>query len=522
MAFDKVVDSAVLNNGLTAIADAIRAKSGKAEMLRFPDGFEEAILGIGITPEGYKKLDHIETTGTQYIDTGVYANNKTRIVCEYMHMGADGAINNIYGARTSTTANNFSLRVVSNLLQAAYGTYIKGTVVADHDWHTVDHDMDKFYLDGELVYESDNTSAFETPRTLCIGAIRTSSNVECGKAKHRSYKIYDNGTLVRYFWPYADGTGRIGMLDMVHGEFYPNAGTGEFVAGMIAPTNCLTFSSPAPFTIATLNGKKNWNGALYYSTDAEMWIEWDGVSTISSGEDNVLHVRGVENSIITTNSNTDDNSGAWVITGENVRCDGNVECLLDYKTVARGEHPVMAAYCFNRMFYGCEALVKGPELGAVTLSNNCYRSFFNKCTNLSVTPELPATTLGDYCYYYMFAYTGITELPALYATELESYCYNNMFRSCANIKLSKTKTDTYNKEYRIPWSGEGKTATSALDSMFYGTGGSHTSVPSINTVYYTANEIVGVKEESAGKMMSTDGYALTDQDGNYLIPKEDE
>lgn len=329
-------------------------------------------------------------------------------------------------------------------------------------------------------------------------------------------KVVDSAELERGLTAVADAirvrVGKVGKL------LFPDG----YVSALKEQLPKVTFSSPSPFTIATLNGKKNWNGALYYSTDAEMWIEWDGVSTISSGEDNVLHVRGIGNSIITTNSNTDDNSGAWVITGENVRCDGNVECLLDYKTVARGEHPVMSAHCFNRMFYGCEALVKGPELGAVTLSQNCYRSFFNKCTNLSVTPELPATTLGDYCYYYMFAYTGITELPALYATELESYCYSNMFRSCANIKLSKTKTDTYNKEYRIPWIGEGKTATNALDSMFYGTGGSQTSSLTINTVYYTANEIVGVKEESAGRLLSADGYVLTDKDGNYLIPKEDE
>ena len=300
-----------------------------------------------------------------------------------------------------------------------------------------------------------------------------------------------------------------------------------FVAAIRAITGStemhkITFSSTGPFTIATFNGKKNWDGALYYSTDEEMWIEWDGVSTISSGEDNVLHMRGVGNSIITTDSNTDDNSGAWVITGENVRCDGNIECLLDYKTVARGEHPAMKSYCFNRMFYGCTALVKGPELGAVELSTNCYRSFFNKCSNLTVAPELPATKVADYCYYYMFAYTAVTNLPALYATKLEGYCYGNMFRSCKSIKLSKTKTDEYNKEYRIPWVGEGTTATKALDSMFYDTGGSHTSAPSINTVYYTANEIVGVKEESAGKLLSADGYVLTDKDGNYLITKEDD
>ena len=43
MALDKVIDSTQLDNDLTAIADSIRAKSGTAESLNFPNGFVSAI-----------------------------------------------------------------------------------------------------------------------------------------------------------------------------------------------------------------------------------------------------------------------------------------------------------------------------------------------------------------------------------------------------------------------------------------------------------------------------------------------
>lgn len=46
MAFDKVVDSAVLDTQLTSIADAIRAKTGGSDSLVFPDGFLQAIAAI--------------------------------------------------------------------------------------------------------------------------------------------------------------------------------------------------------------------------------------------------------------------------------------------------------------------------------------------------------------------------------------------------------------------------------------------------------------------------------------------
>lgn len=46
MAYDKVVDSAVLDAGLKQIADAIREKGGKSDTLAFPAAMAEAIAAI--------------------------------------------------------------------------------------------------------------------------------------------------------------------------------------------------------------------------------------------------------------------------------------------------------------------------------------------------------------------------------------------------------------------------------------------------------------------------------------------
>ena len=43
MAVDKAVDSAVLDAGLTRIADAIRNKAGRSDSLEFPESFVDAI-----------------------------------------------------------------------------------------------------------------------------------------------------------------------------------------------------------------------------------------------------------------------------------------------------------------------------------------------------------------------------------------------------------------------------------------------------------------------------------------------
>lgn len=86
--------------------------------------------------------------------------------------------------------------------------------------------------------------------------------------------------------------------------------------------------------------------------------------------------------------------------------------------------------------------------------------------------------------------TSLTTAPSLPATTLALSCYISMFYGCTSIKLAISKSREYDKEYRIPKSGNGVTATSALNNMFKLTGGTFTGTPSINTTYYTSNTIV--------------------------------
>ena len=40
----------------------------------------------------------------------------------------------------------------------------------------------------------------------------------------------------------------------------------------------------APFTLKNDGQSKTWDGALYYSTDAVSWTEWDGTEVSSSND----------------------------------------------------------------------------------------------------------------------------------------------------------------------------------------------------------------------------------------------
>jgi hypothetical protein len=249
-------------------------------------------------------------------------------------------------------------------------------------------------------------------------------------------------------------------------------------------TAYLTFQSPSSFTLRVNDTTKHWNGTLYYSTDTITWNVWDGTTTLSS-VGNKLYLAGSGNTIITGNSS----DYRWVLEGSNIKCIGNIENLLDYETVALGNHPAMADYCYAHLFRDCTGLTTAPSLPATTLTDYCYRSMFYGCTGLTTAPSLPATTLADNCYEYMFyGCTGLTTAPSLPATTLTDYCYRSMFYGCTALKVSTTKTGSYQYAWRIPTSGTGTTASyNWNNNMLYNTGGTFKSNPLINTTYYVEN-----------------------------------
>ena len=102
-----------------------------------------------------------------------------------------------------------------------------------------------------------------------------------------------------------------------------------------------------------------------------------------------------------------------------------------------------------------------------------------------------ATEYWTYCQEVGCDVWGIlTSIPSLPATTLTVGCYAYMFQTCTRLKLSATQTGTYTKEYRIPATGAGTTATNALSGMFHLAGGTFTGTPEINTTYYLHKDCV--------------------------------
>ena len=201
----------------------------------------------------------------------------------------------------------------------------------------------------------------------------------------------------------------------------------------VASVSTFRFVSSSAFTLETGNSAKNWDGTLEYSYNTINWTPWDGTTTVPSqlvNGDYCIYLRGTGNTVITGAGTTN----GFVLTGSQIRCDGNVEILLDNDMANNGLHPPMASSCFSGLFYGNTSIVSAPTLGAEVLSDSCYSNMFNGCTGLTEAPALPATALGASCYYEMFhGCTALAAAPVLPATVMANNCYYGMFMGCTGL-----------------------------------------------------------------------------------------
>lgn len=178
-------------------------------------------------PSGYKKLEYIQSSGTQYIDTGFKPNQNTKIELDVL--SAEGTSSNIpyiFGAQDS---NNYF--VATWVLGYGSGMVTTGINLYDGEFHVVKVENGALYKDGSIIAQG-TVSSFSIGVPIFLFAVNSSrQSTGYGACKLRSCKIYDNGTLVRDFIPCKNASGVIGLWDDVNSAFYQNAGSGTFTSG---------------------------------------------------------------------------------------------------------------------------------------------------------------------------------------------------------------------------------------------------------------------------------------------------
>lgn len=185
-------------------------------------------------PSELVELEYIESTGTQYIDTGFKPNQDTRIVGDMQFLNnTSGNPASLFGYRQSTSAQRYEFFQYNSLLYSPYNKSAGSTLSLTTNKITIDKNKGITTVNGStlsnIAYEN-----FQCSGNLYLFALNNNGSVTFVEGHKRLYscKIYNNNTLIRDFIPVKRvSDNKCGLWDKVTKAFYPNAGTGTFTAG---------------------------------------------------------------------------------------------------------------------------------------------------------------------------------------------------------------------------------------------------------------------------------------------------
>jgi hypothetical protein len=218
----KVNDFRIYNHCLT---DVEIKNLSKALVLHY--NFEEL----------YKPVEYLQSSGTQYINSGVGYQNGASLSYELKVQFPNTTTSVGSGHHRATIANTNGLLKVG-YAQTNFNAMEWNDAKVEWSSGNKDDTMNQYsYVNGELIAVN-TTAPYDTNPYLlfaCCSWTGGSNGVppySYDSVRIGGCKIYRNGTLLRDMIPVVRQTdGKPGFYDKVNGTFYVNAGTGEFYYG---------------------------------------------------------------------------------------------------------------------------------------------------------------------------------------------------------------------------------------------------------------------------------------------------
>ena len=180
-------------------------------------------------PEGYTALEYIQSSGTQYIDTGRKLTQDSDITIDFKLINNNKSVG-ILGSRESAAKNNLVLFRDGGLFIGDFSEYPKYRFKANESFNRTKIRMNKtgVLVNGVLNTSWSGVANFETPTNGLIFDIGN-NNWTGNKAVMQLYSYTDGNT--QKLVPCLDTEGVPCMYDLVSQKPFYNAGTGSFTWG---------------------------------------------------------------------------------------------------------------------------------------------------------------------------------------------------------------------------------------------------------------------------------------------------
>lgn len=198
-----------------------------------------------IIPSELVELEYIQSSGNQYINTGIIPDGNTRVECKFVPLNT-GTQAIFCGGRTAVSGTNAYTNTMFYIGQAirrdyfgasktSTSTYASGTTM------TIDANKNAVTINDSTTEITNFTLSSATGQMpillLCSAMYNTSTSTitnlnNYAKFKVYYYKIYNNGTLVRDLIPAKRLKDNIcGLWDKVNYKFYTDENGNNFTAG---------------------------------------------------------------------------------------------------------------------------------------------------------------------------------------------------------------------------------------------------------------------------------------------------
>jgi hypothetical protein len=231
-------------------------------------------------PAGYRKLDFLESTGTQWINTGVKLSNESEVRCEWELVTQENYNQSLYGVVTKFGAYADIAGSTVEIPHFYYGGEAK------YYWgvtgkHTVVHNSKSVTLDGVTQYFSEGSEMTEEVTAYLFGYPSSSLGF---LGRIYSFSISRAGEMQVDYVPCISPDGKLGMYNKVDGTMHEHAGAVAFIAGLatiddvrnlwLPETNGeLTVSVPADTPDSAVDqlraNNPTWQIAIQFRTDNE-------------------------------------------------------------------------------------------------------------------------------------------------------------------------------------------------------------------------------------------------------------
>ena len=241
----------------------------------------------------YVELEYIESTGTQYIDTGIkpIISNTVKPVIKLVHQFNTLDTCRIFGVtdnskyfqffNNATGSDGFGIQLFNTA-----GNYTKFTL--DTDKHVYEISTASSVAKQDGTKQSLNFSYGSLDYNLYLFARNAKGSANNYMKGKIFYFEYDDGVQHRQFIPVLDWNMKPCLYDKVSGELFYNAGTGDFIAGrQIHPVEYLESTGTQYIDTGIITSESNLTV-----------VKWEGSAGYKSGSSGRRFIASYENSSV--------------------------------------------------------------------------------------------------------------------------------------------------------------------------------------------------------------------------------